>query len=134
MALAIARRMGALVPLVAMTALWAIVVRHAWRIRSIVVAYETAHGEARWPHDPGPWPEHLQRFHDDLVAVGAGYFYPFGAGMLIAIALLWVCALAFADPGIRGFHRWLAGAGLLALLGQLILLTGALQTYVHITD
>jgi hypothetical protein len=68
------------------------------------------------------------------VSVGADYFYPFGLGVLLATALAWVGALAFADPGIRGFHRVIGGLGLLALAVQLVLFAGALQTYVSITD
>lgn len=120
------------IPVVALTVIWTIVTRHAWMLRSIIQDYQAVHGEARVLSSP--WPEHLQTLHDDLLAVGADYFYPFASGVIVVVAIAWIAGVAVLRTDARGVRRSLAGLGVLVLLTQLVLFASPLATYVTITD
>lgn len=120
------------IPFAAATAVWVVATGHAWQLRSIVQDYESTHGEARLL--TSTWPEHLRQLHDDMMGVGADYFYPFAFGTIVVIALAWIGSLALLRTSIPGLRGGLAGLGLLVLVSEWMLFAATLQTYVRITD
>jgi hypothetical protein len=116
---------------------WLMVTRDAWRLRSMIGDYEAIYGEARLPETVGPWPEHLQVLHDDLVAVGGGFhvgYYLLGPVVFLWLGWLWLVAISFIDGAITGVRRWLVLAGGIAVVADLVLFMHALVTYGMITE
>ncbi len=120
------------VALAMVTVMWSRMTQDAWRLRSIVTDYTSVHGG--YDVHASPWPDHLRAFHDEMVAVGADYFYPFAWGMLLVIGLLWTAAGLIATAGRRHWRPYLIGAGGVVLVAQLALLGPALVTYINVTD
>ncbi|MEM7342024.1 MAG: hypothetical protein AAF467_25505 [Actinomycetota bacterium] len=118
--------------LAATTIVWAWMIRDAWRLRSVVARYESTYGTARW--SDLRWPAHLQTLHDELLAVGADYYYPFGFGIIAAVGLCWLASAVLATTPTSRIRRSLLCAGLISLPLQLLIFGSTLGTYVAITD
>lgn len=127
-----ARTIGSFLPTVAVTAIWAMAARQAWRLRSVIGEHEAVHGEVRAATGQRTGP--VGQLHDDLLAVGADYFYPFGFGTMIVLALAWTASLLFVQTEVRGLRRSLAVVGLVVLALQWLILAAPLETYVLLTD
>jgi hypothetical protein len=84
--------------------------------------------------EPSPWPDHLRQLQDDLLTVNADYFYPFGFGVLLLIAVIWAASLTATRSSIRRLRGTLAGLGLTIIVTQWVVFGSVLQAYVHITD
>lgn len=114
------------------TVAWLRMTYDGWRLRSIVNEYMAIHGG--YDLHANPWPGHLRTFHDDLMSVGADYFYPFAWAMLVAIALVWAVLAIAATKTRRHWRYYLLGGALGALILQLAVLGPALVTYINVTD
>lgn len=125
-------RAGTWVALGLVTVLWLRMTQAAWRLRAIVVDYRAMHGG----YDVhGLWPEHMRAFHDQMIAVGADYFYPFAWATFIAVGLAWMALATAATRSRRHRRRYLIlGSGAGVLIAQMVIFGPALVTYVNVTE
>ena len=118
--------------LAAVSVVWIRITVDAWRLRSLVSGYTETHGG--YELGPQPWPTHLRALHQELLDVGADYFYPFAWGVILAVGLAWTGVAAIATPK-HGRWRWgmiVAGASVLVL--QLVLFAPSLADYITVTE
>ena len=112
--------------------LWWKVTHDAWRLRQLTTSYLESHGRPEL--HAIPWPDHLRTFHTDLIAVGADYFYPFGALVLIVVGFLWLVVgtwVAIESPRLR---RVVQASGVVAIVAQIAVLGPTMGTYITVTD
>lgn len=128
------RRVASFAPLAVVATLWAIANRDAWRVRATVDRYGATPDEVRARSGALPRPDDLRRFHDELVAAGADYFYPFGSGVFLAMGLGWLVAITAVSADLTGIRRWLVAAGAVAVVTDLVLFAEPLAIYTSVTD